>query len=421
MFNRRIIKNALLTITAIALCLPIGRMVVLAQDADSLQIFLPFIQVRTETQSTPPLSQSADAQGPLLFEPETDSVADTDEIGVVRKRQVTVNTDFLDGSLKAGRRQIIGDSIVLNLFADSQYVAKLIHTEPLDDGGYAWIGEIPEIEFSQVTIIVRDDLLTGNIRLPTGLYQLRPSGNELHVISEVDGSAFHETEEDTLPAPDDDTPQLGFDGPTDDGSIIDVMVVYGPDAMRAAGGQVAMENLIDLGFTETNTAYENSGVTYRIRKVHTHQTNYTSSGSGSTDINRLRLPNDGYMDEIHGLRDIYGADLVSLWLESGSCGIGYVNATASSAFSVANRTCATGNLTFGHEIGHNMGGRHDWYVDSNAGPVAYNHGYVHVSDGSGWRTLMAYNAFCNTQGFYCTRLTQVSNPNIMISGFPSGV
>jgi hypothetical protein len=64
--------------------------------------------------------------------------------------------------------------------------------------------------------------------------------------------------------------------------------------------------------------------------------------------------------------DAFGADLVSLIIEgNGSlCGLGYLMLTESAgfeanAFSVSARNCATGNYTFSHEMGHNMGLQHD--------------------------------------------------------------
>ncbi|NTV27825.1 MAG: hypothetical protein HGA93_03990, partial [Methanothrix sp.] len=38
--------------------------------------------------------------------------------------------------------------------------------------------------------------------------------------------------------------------------------------------------------------------------------------------------------------------------------------------------CAVGNYSFGHEIGHLQGARHDWYVDSTPG---HNHGDVDLA------------------------------------------
>ena len=55
---------------------------------------------------------------------------------------------------------------------------------------------------------------------------------------------------------------------SDDGSTIDVLVVYTAAARAAAGGtDDAIRARIMLGVTETNTAYANSGVVQRLRLV----------------------------------------------------------------------------------------------------------------------------------------------------------
>jgi hypothetical protein len=66
-----------------------------------------------------------------------------------------------------------------------------------------------------------------------------------------------------------------------------------------------------------NMSMTNSGiynVTFRL--VHTTKVTYTESGNFSTDLTRLAGNGDGYMDNVHVLRDQYGADLVGLVIGS---------------------------------------------------------------------------------------------------------
>ena len=53
----------------------------------------------------------------------------------------------------------------------------------------------------------------------------------------------------------------------DDGSIIDVMVVYTP-ASRTATAQAGIKSLIDLAVAETNQAYLNSQINTQLRLVY---------------------------------------------------------------------------------------------------------------------------------------------------------
>ena len=58
---------------------------------------------------------------------------------------------------------------------------------------------------------------------------------------------------------------------------------------------------------EVNQAYEASGVQPRLRLVERSEVRYTETGTTSVDLARLIDPDDGYMDEVHAMRDRVGA------------------------------------------------------------------------------------------------------------------
>jgi hypothetical protein len=211
----------------------------------------------------------------------------------------------------------------------------------------------------------------------------------------------------------------------DDGSIIDVLVLYTPRARSASGSTTAIRNLINLAVAETNTSYLNSGITQRIRLVNAQEIAYTESSSMGSDLSYLQDSTDAYMNQVHSLRNTYGADLVSLIVESSQyCGIAYMMDDVSSyfasyGFSVVARSCATGYYSFAHELGHNMGAGHDWYVNPSASPYTHSHGYVNVA--GRWRTIMAYNDECSANGVSCTRLQYWANPGVSRNGQSMGV
>ena len=198
--------------------------------------------------------------------------------------------------------------------------------------------------------------------------------------------------------------------------FIRVMVAYTENARSDRGGYQSIQEDIELAVELTNDSYDNSNVNQRIKLVRTLEVSYTESSSAVTDLQRLTDDNDGYIDNIHTVRDIYSADLVVLIEDMNSyCGIAWVNASdADYAFSIVSSysTCMTYYYSFAHEMGHNMGCRHNPEEDDNDTPYPYGHGYCYTVDN--WRTIMSYNNGC------LNRLRYWSNPDIYYNSDPMG-
>jgi len=195
---------------------------------------------------------------------------------------------------------------------------------------------------------------------------------------------------------------------------IRVLVLYTQNALYSPSVS-NIKNTILTAVALTNQSFVNSQINYQIELVYAGQTNYTESGY-ETDLTRFRTAGDGYMDEVHTLRNKYSADVcVLLSFTTDACGkAANIGATESDAFCLVstNSTCATTNYSFGHEIGHLLGCRHDPSTDPSTTPFAYGHGYVHSS--STWRTIMAYPYGSSI------RLLYWSNPNVYYNGVPMG-
>jgi hypothetical protein len=78
--------------------------------------------------------------------------------------------------------------------------------------------------------------------------------------------------------------------------------------------------------------------------------------------------------------------------DDNTAGCGYHMATVSADFAANatawfSREAATGYYSFGHELGHNMGARHDCYADDGPRPMNNAHGFVNPL--AGCRTIMA--------------------------------
>ena len=195
---------------------------------------------------------------------------------------------------------------------------------------------------------------------------------------------------------------------------IRVLVLYTPNAQSSVSN---IKNTILTAVTLTNQSFINSKINYRIELVYAGRTNYTELGY-VTDLLRFSGTGDGYMDEVHTLRNKYSADVcVLLTCDNSICGIANgIGVSEANAFCLISTsgTCATTNYSFAHEIGHLLGCRHDPYMDNNTTPFAYGHGYVHPSNT--WRTIMAYRNACGS----CPRLLYWSNPNVNYDGEPMG-
>ncbi|MGI9175176.1 MAG: zinc-dependent metalloprotease family protein [Rhodothermales bacterium] len=83
---------------------------------------------------------------------------------------------------------------------------------------------------------------------------------------------------------------------------------------------------MQLAIDQINLTYENSKIDHRLRLAGTEEIAYTQHEDMSEDLYRLQSPDDGFMDDVHALRDDYQADIVSLWVGDASnyCGFGYI-------------------------------------------------------------------------------------------------
>lgn len=377
------------------------------------------------------LANPAQAQAPALFSRPTVSIQADRQVArdrqVVRARQVVINTALLTGSADLPQGFFPGgQGILFNLFDEAAVVVVPTRIERFDRG-VIWVGSLRDNPLGQVIMVISGEVVSGNITMPGARYHIRYVGNGLHETQEIDERLFP-PDEPTTPTP----PLAKAEIPqpkglkVDDGSTIDLMVAYTATARSAAGGTTAIQSLIDLAIAETNQSYANSGIAQRLRLVHSVEVVYTETGDVGTDLDRV-TDADGYIDEVHTLRNTYGADLVSLWVENGGsyCGVGWFMDSVSPSFApygynVVARGCATGYYSFAHELGHNMGSRHDVYMDTGTTPYTYAHGYTRPSATPPWRTIMAYNNACTAVGVSCARLQYWSNPAQSYGGVAMG-
>ncbi len=275
---------------------------------------------------------------------------------------------------------------------------------------------------TQVSLVVKGQDVVGTIRKGGRLYAVRPLPGGLSALILRDENAFppehppeFEQEMERRMQERSDMPdlnQLDKSQLQDSGATIDVLVAWTPAAERQAGNIAA---LIQLAIDETNQSYANSGVNPRLRLVHSYETNYTEANNNMRlDRDRFRITNDGFMDEVHTRRNQHRADVAMLVMgNSNYCGYASdIFANPDTAFAVVAQNCATGNYSFGHELGHLQGARHDPAADGSTTPFAYGHGFCYPS--GNWRTVMSYNNGCQN------RLQNWSNPSVKRSNVAMG-
>ena len=197
-------------------------------------------------------------------------------------------------------------------------------------------------------------------------------------------------------------------------TVIRVMVAYTKKAAQKYAD--IKRELVELAVEETNQSFRNSGLGHvRVELAHTYQTDYAEEGEHFDHLWRFADKGDGYMEEVHALREKHDADVAVLVVDDRKgCGLASrVFSDAEDAFAVVHHECAAATYTVAHEIGHLIGARHELEVDKSVTPFPYGHGYV---NGTKWRDIMSYKESCNG----CPRLLMWSNPKVTIGGEPAG-
>jgi hypothetical protein len=294
------------------------------------------------------------------------------------------------------------------------------------DGSLVWQGQLDAgvswsnaIAADYALLVRHGSMLTGDIRHGGKVYEIRPLHSGGHVVYTQDPSMLPMHDEADLQLMKKSVPPAAhrrWASQVAEVATADVLVLF---AQRAAAQYPDQTGLARLLIAQMNMGFANSKIDGGVRLAADMPfiISYTESGNQSIDLDRLTHPRDGSIDFVHQMRDKHKADLVTLLIHdpvgaSRSCGVAWVNASASQAFSVTQAMC-TSNYTFTHEIGHNYGASHE--RAQGQGVYTYGHGYHHP--GGAWGTVMAYP--CRF-GRGCPPLLRWSSPLISYQGAVTG-
>ena len=367
------------------------------------------------------------------------SVIVEDEV-YVGHQFVTVNPDVL--------RQESALNIPLFKASESELSVSEINYEERQANNYSWFGQVDGYPLSSVILTNVGEHLFGRIEFNGESFSIIPIGEGLYVLRQENEGKLPQDESDegyremmktsvevdrSAPVFD---PEILSDTPENTSPFatpppaplagnckIRLLIAYTDDVATAHVGELAaIQNAVD-GY---NLANSNSTVNHRVEIARCVEVSYaeaTGACSGTNMKNDFKGTSDGKMDNIHGLRNYYDADMCALVFESskqtcsgfGLCGLAdVIGSSYSTAFQITKYSCLNSSLA--HEFGHLMNARHDPYVDGSGG---YNHGRTYPA--GAWRTQMAYNDACVAASTSCTRVKHWSDPSVNYLGTPTGI
>ena len=189
-----------------------------------------------------------------------------------------------------------------------------------------------------------------------------------------------------------------------DRAVIDLLWVYTPAAFERWGSLEVVEARCAEAVADANLTFENTRLPFRVRTVGIHGTDYVEMDGY---LGHVQNPSDGYMDEVHAIRDEVAADIVVLVTVVG-CGLAYV-APSNPDYGFQQCSVNCWPAAFRHELGHNLGSQH--YVTDGYGYYSWSSGHRLVPEGgTEIGTAMGGN-----------NIPHFSNPAVTYGGVPTGV
>lgn len=334
----------------------------------------------------------------------------------------------------AGSTGLAGE-VSLQLFGNKNISLKRSGVEAAFGGGVVW--SAANDGGATAILVVNNGNVTGYIEDGSRTFLIEPTGRgSLHRVRDVDAEKYKNDKHMEIPGSDGKKrpakPPGGGGGGSGGGTIVtppppgtvleaNILGTYTARAFNLLGGVPADKIALDVAIV--NNGFKNSTVPLHLNLVGVVavSSNYDEKASSDYAQPLYDLTSGtGYnFPAIREQRNTLAADFVTMYADrSEYCGIAWIGPSPSYAFSAINPAC-NGSATLAHELGHNMGLRHDRYVEAAASADVYNYGYV--STQARVRDIMSYNNQCTALGFSCQRVTYYSSPLIYYNGYPLGI
>lgn len=286
-----------------------------------------------------------------------------------------------------------------------------------------WVGDVPsdrtqrftsdaEVDmdpFNWISLVRDGDQLVGSIHVDGQAYRLEYVGAGQHVLVKVDESKLP-PEAEPMPSPEIDNVDLTV-GHTPQSAHSTIRVLFVSTELSRAKYPNYRVQLVKA-LQDANQSMINSRVNITYELAGFHDADYNEEGhSYGAQLSSLTKRETDLGREVYRTRDALRADLVSM-LSTGReyCGLAYVNAGKSSAYSVIS---CLGSLA--HELGHNLGATHNWEPGQAEGNPPYMYGYRYTGTPR-FRTQLSYDC----SGGTCPRVLYHSNPRVTYQGIPVG-
>jgi hypothetical protein len=335
--------------------------------------------------------------------------------GILDRRTVGMRLDrlFDAGGTVAAR-------VELNA-GDRTWIAVLERVDRDLTGFRSWVGSLEGVESSHVVFTERDGVVSGLINAVGTTYQIHTAEPGTYVLERLDSERLARDRERKLDSVDSTSPvapaldSAERTAAADDGTTIDVLMLFSPAARIRAGGGAQIQSIASQAISDTNTIFARSGIAARVRLAGTAEFAITEAADMGVDLDVLEASATA-----RTLRDNTRADMVQLLVVSpdlDTCGIANLlrslNQPAFPAYSVADIVCLS-SYTPAHEMGHTLGAQHA--VEDGATNALFPYAYAYKDTTRGFRTVMAYACAVGN----CPKIPNFSNPSVFYNGAPTG-